>query len=40
MLNKIEKGFVKFIDNMTTRAFEPYTEFGYYQPKAPKRPVK
>lgn len=40
MLNKVEKVFVKFIDSLTTRVFEPYTEYGYYQPKAPKKPVK
>ncbi len=40
MLNKMEKGFVKFIDSLTTRIYEPYTECGAYQPKTPKKPVK
>lgn len=42
MLNKMEKGFVKFIDSLATRAFGygPYTEYDMYQPKAPKKPVK
>lgn len=40
MLNKIEKGFVKFIDDLATRVYGPYTEAGVYQPKAPKKPVK
>lgn len=40
MLNRMEKGFVRFIDRMATKVYAPYTERGYYQPKAPKRPVK
>lgn len=40
MLNSIEKGFVKFIDNLATRVYAPYTEAGIYQPKVPKKPVK
>ncbi len=40
MLNKMEKGFVKFIDSLATRVYGPYTECDMYQPKTPKKPVK
>lgn len=40
MLNKVEKVFVKFIDGLTTRAYDSYTEWGIYQPKVPKKPIK